>query len=202
MLRISLQTLRARRATLAGAFTAIWLAVSLSCATGLLMAGALGPPGAGRLAAVDAVVRAAPAVTVGRGEDAERLDVVPGPRLPREAVERVAAVPGVARAVGDVAFPAGIWDARGRPLDAGSADRFTGHGWDSAVLTPYGLTAGRAATGAHEIVVDARLPVRPGATVRAVTPAGDALYRVSGMAAARGEGDESQAALFFTPKTA
>ena len=45
MLRISLQTLRARRGTLAGAFVAIWLAVTLACATGLLMAGALGAPG-------------------------------------------------------------------------------------------------------------------------------------------------------------
>jgi hypothetical protein len=35
MLRISWQTLRARRATLAGAFVAIWLAVTLAYATGL-----------------------------------------------------------------------------------------------------------------------------------------------------------------------
>src|SRR3954454_6073252 len=47
MLRISLQTLRARRATLAGAFVAIWLAGTLACATGLLMGAALRPPGAG-----------------------------------------------------------------------------------------------------------------------------------------------------------
>src|ERR671916_62948 len=57
MLRISLQTLRARRATLAGAFIAIWLAVTLASATGLLMAGALGPPRAGRPAAPDAAAR-------------------------------------------------------------------------------------------------------------------------------------------------
>src|SRR5215218_10864031 len=123
MLRISLQTLRARRGSLAGAFVAIWLGVTLACATGLLMAGALGPPGAGRLAAADAVVRADPTVTSGRGEDAEEVDVVPGPRLPRASVERVAAVPGVARAVGDIAFPAGAWDAGGRPLAAEGADR-------------------------------------------------------------------------------
>ena len=118
MLRISLQTLRARRATLAGAFVAIWLAVTLASATGLLMAGALGPPGAGRLAATDAVVRADPTVTIGHGEDAEGLDVIPGPRLPVPTVERAAAVPGVARAVGDVAFPAGAWNAQGQRLDA------------------------------------------------------------------------------------
>ena len=72
MLRISLQTLRARRTTLAGAFAAIWLAVTLAYATGLLMAGALSAPGPGRFAAADAVVRADPTVTVGAGDDAER----------------------------------------------------------------------------------------------------------------------------------
>ena len=82
MLGISLQTLRARRGTLAGAFVAIWLAVTLASAAGLLMAAALAPPGAGRLAAIDAIVRADPTVTIGRGEDAEGIDVVPGPRLP------------------------------------------------------------------------------------------------------------------------
>src|SRR3954467_7485555 len=116
MLRISVQTLRARRATLTGAFVAIWLAVTLASATGLLLAGALGPPGAGRLAATDAVVRADPTITIGHGEDAEVIDVIPAPRLPGEMVERVTAVPGVARAVGDIAFPAGAWNGRGQRL--------------------------------------------------------------------------------------
>src|SRR3954469_22048875 len=100
MLRISLQTLRARRGTLAGAFVAIWLAVTLACATGLLMAGVLGPPGAGRLAVAAAVVRAGPTVTIGHGEDADSVDVVPAPRLPMGTVEDVAAVPGGAPAAG------------------------------------------------------------------------------------------------------
>src|SRR3954454_9918537 len=202
MLRISLQTLRARRGTLAGAFLALWLAVTLASATGLLMAGALGPPGAGRLAGADAVVRADPSVTIGRGEDAERLDVAPGPRLPAAAVERVAAVPGVARAVGDVAFPAGAWDTKGRPLEAERADRLVGHGWDSAALTPYHLTAGRPPGGSRDVVADVRLGTRVGATLRIVTPAGDMRYRVSGLADAGRAGDESQAAVFFAPAVA
>ena len=41
------------------------------------MAGALGAPGSGRLAAADAVVRADPTITIGSGEDG------PGPALPR-----------------------------------------------------------------------------------------------------------------------
>src|SRR5215207_11398950 len=99
MLRISWQTLRARRGSLAGAFIAIFLAVMLACGTGLLMAGALSAPGPGRLAAADAVVRADPTVTVGHGDDAEGVAVVPAPRLPADEVGRVAKLPGVAAAV-------------------------------------------------------------------------------------------------------
>src|SRR3954466_7822653 len=141
MVRIALQTLRARRATMAGAFAAIGLAVTVACAAGLLLAGALGPPGAGRLAAADAVVRADPTISTGHGEDAEHLDVVPGPRLPAGAGEQVAQGAAVARAGGDVAFRAGAWDAHGVSLHAPDADRLIGHGWDSAALTPYRLTA-------------------------------------------------------------
>src|SRR4051812_12321986 len=202
MLRISLQTLRARRGTLAGAFVAIWLAVTLASATGLLMAAALGPPGAGRLAATDAVVRADPALTIGRGEDAERIDVIPGPRVPSTTVERVAAVPGVARAVGDIAFPAGAFNDRGQPVRGERADRLIGHGWDSAALTPYHLTDGRSPSGPRDVVADVRLGTRVGATLRIVSPAGDARFRVSGLADARGAGDDSQAAVFFRPAVA
>src|SRR3954452_25597235 len=139
MLRISLQTLRARRATLTGAFVAIALAVTLAYSTGLLMAGALSAPGPGRLAAADVLLRADPGVTVGHGDNAEKVDVVPAPQVPADAVARAAAVPGVARAVGDVAFAAGAFDAHGRPIDTPGADRLRGHGWPSAVLTPYRL---------------------------------------------------------------
>src|SRR3954452_24068416 len=199
MLRISLQTLRARWGTFAGAFVAIWLGVTLAAATGLLMAAALGPPGAGRLAATDAVVRADPTITVGHGEDAEGIDVIPGPRVASATVARVAAVPGVAHAVGDIAFPAGAWNDRGQPVQA---ERLIGHGWESAALTPYGLTDAGAPRGPRDVVADVRLGTRVGATLRIVTPAGDARYRVSGLADARGAGDERQAAVFFAPAVA
>jgi putative ABC transport system permease protein len=202
MLRISLQTLRARRATLTGAFVAIFLAVTLAYATGLLMAGALGPAGAGRLAAADAVVRADPTVTIGRGADAERVDVIPGPRLPAATVEQVAATPGVARAVGDVAFSAGVWDERGRKLEVAGADRLVGHGWASAALTPYRLTAGHAPRRPSHVVADARLGAGVGEAILVTTPSGEARYRVSGLADARGAGDTSQTALFFSDAVA
>ena len=191
MLRISWQTLRSRRGALTGAFVAIWLAVTLAYATGLLMSGALGAPGPGRFAAADAVVRADPTVRVGD----EPVDVVPAPRLSAAAVARAESIPGVERAVGDVSFPAGVWDAGGRRL---TAERLRGHGWQSAALTPYRLTAGQAPSRPRDVVVDARLGVRAGDTVRVVAPGGDAPYRVSGVAA----GSADEVALFFAPAVA
>ena len=112
-------------------------------------------------------MRADPTVLVG----GERVDVVPAPRLPAAAVERVAAVPGVARAVGHITIP----------TSAGE-----GHGWPS----PYALRSGRAPAGPRDVVADARLGAAVGERLRVVTPAGVATFRVTGTVDARG--------LFFT----
>src|SRR5689334_6572726 len=116
MLRISLQTLRAHRRTLTGAFVAIWLAVTLGYGAGLLMAAAIGAPGPGRFAAADYVVRANPRVPT---VDGDSEDAIPGPRLDASLVNRF---PG---AVGDISFPVG--------------NGLHAHGWSSAALTPYRL---------------------------------------------------------------
>src|SRR3954452_20703882 len=141
MLRIALQTVRARGGSLAGAFAAVLLAVTFAHASGLLMAGALEAPGGGRYSAADAVVRAHPAVPLQTGEDAESVDVVPAPRLAAGRAAEVAAVPGVRRAVADVAFPIGVWRGAGERV---STHDVFGHGWSGAALTPYGLVAGHA----------------------------------------------------------
>ena len=99
------------------------------------------------------------------------------------------------RAVGDVSFAAGVWDAGGRRL---AAERLRGHGWQSAALTPYRLTAGRAPSRPRDVVADTRLGVRVGDTVRVVAPGGDASYRVSGVAV----GSADEVALFFAPAVA
>jgi putative ABC transport system permease protein len=157
MFRIAWQTLRSRRGTLTGAFIATLLAVTFAYATGQLMAGALSAPGPGRFGAADAMVRADPKVTLGKGEDEFDVDAIPGPRLPVAAVARVAAVPGVARAVGGVAFPVGVFDARGRAVGGSDVETPVAHGWPSAALTPYRLRDGHEPSGARELVADARL---------------------------------------------
>src|SRR4051794_39870123 len=197
MLLISWQTLRTRRASLAGAFVAIWLAVTLAYATAQLLAGALGGFGPGRFAAASHVLSANATVTYGHGADAERVPVLPGPRLPAAAVARAAAVPGVERAIGDVTFAAGAWRADGRAL---RAERLRGHGWPSAALTPYRLIAGRPPAGPRDVVADRRLGAAVGETLRVAAPGGEAAYRVVGVAAAAGDALESP--LFFSAAVA
>src|SRR3954468_2782050 len=102
MLRISLQTLRANRGTLAGAFVALWLGVTLAYGAGLLMAGALSAPGPGRFGAADAAVQADPDIPIDEGET---VAVAPAPLLDAALVRRFAG------GVGDISFPIGAFDA-------------------------------------------------------------------------------------------
>ena len=198
MLRIAWQTIRARRASLAGAFVAIWLAVTLATATGMLMAGALQAPGAGRFAAADAVVRADPSIRLAPDESA---DVIPAPPLDAAIADRAERIPGVARAIGDVTFAVGA-RAGGTPLEVGTGERVRGHGFASAALLPYALTAGRAPSGPRQVVADARLGVRPGDTVQVTAPGGETTVRVSGLARAAGGRDGGERPLFFADATA
>src|SRR3954453_4108188 len=133
MLAIARSTLRTRRAAFTGAFIAIARAVALVYAMGQVMTAALTSPGPGRFAAADAVVTAHATVTFGRGEDAEHVPVAPAPRLSAADVARIAAIPGVRSATGDLAFPAVI-----------GATTLEAHGWASAPLTPFDLVSGHA----------------------------------------------------------
>ena len=157
MLAIAVRTIRGRLPSFAGAIVATALAVALVAATGSLMASALAASGAGRFAAVDAVVQANATIMVGAGDAAGGMVTVsPPPRLPAGLVARVGAVDGVRRAVGDLAFPATAFGPSGQLLSAPGADRTEGHGWASAPLTPYILVAGSPPAGAGEVVIDAR----------------------------------------------
>jgi putative ABC transport system permease protein len=198
MIRIAWQTLRSRRATLTGAFIATLLAVTLTYATGQLMAGALDSPGPGRFAAADAVVRADPSVTLGEGEDRFDVDAIPGPRLPLASTALVAGVDGVAHAVGDVASAVGVFDERGRAVSGSGVETTVAHGWPSAELTPYRLSDGRPPATANEIVADARLEVPVGASLDVVAAAGERRYRVTGVVDARAARGNGQAAVFAT----
>src|SRR3954451_14304869 len=137
MLRLALLSGRGRLGTFTGALVALTASAVLVMAGGMTLEGALrAHPPIERYAATSAVVTGQQIV----GAD---HDVVLGERarVSSSLTARIAAVPGVRAAIADVSVPTRL----GRRASAA-------HGWPSAALTPYGLTAGRAPTQADEVV--------------------------------------------------
>jgi putative ABC transport system permease protein len=149
MLRLALLSARGRLGTFTGAL------VALIASSALVMAGAMPfesalrtHPPVERYAATAAVVTGQQ--TVGPDHD---VPLGERARVSSALAARLAAVPGVRAAIGDVSVPAALG---GRATVA--------HGWDSAALTPYTLTAGRAPAGPDEVVTGYRAKL--GARVR------------------------------------
>src|SRR4051794_2324653 len=133
MLRLALLSGRGRLSTFTGAL------IALIASSALVMAGAM--PFEAALRAHPPVERyaAAAAVVTGQQIVGSDHDVPLGERARVDSglVARVAAVRGVRAAIADVAAPTRIGVA---------------HGWSSAALTPYKLSAGRAPARAGEVV--------------------------------------------------
>src|SRR3954452_17761938 len=137
MLRLALLSGRGRRGTFAGALVALTAAAVLTTAWGMQLESVLrGHPPVARYAGAAAVV-------TGQQEVGADHDVFLSERarVPSALVARIAAVPGVRAAIADVSVPARI------------GNRTTvAHGWGSAALTPYHLSAGRPPAGPDEVV--------------------------------------------------
>ena len=141
MLRLALLSARGRLGTFTGAL------VALIASSALVMAGAMPfesalrtHPPVERYAATAAVVTGQQ--TVGADHD---VPLGERARVSSALTARLAAVPGVRAAIADVSAPARLG---GRATVA--------HGWGSAALTPYVLTAGRAPAGPDEVVTGYR----------------------------------------------
>src|SRR3954471_7291787 len=137
MLRLALLSGRGRLATFTGALVALFAASVLTTAGGMQLESVLrGHPPVERYAAASAVVTGQQIV----GAD---HDVALGERarVSSALVARIGAVPGVRSAIADVSVPARL----------GGRDTVA-HGWSSAVLTPYVLSAGRPPAGPREVV--------------------------------------------------
>src|SRR5215216_5586253 len=168
MLRVALLSGRGRLATFAGAL------VALTASSALVMAG--GMPFEAALRTQPPVERYAAAAAVVTGQQVVGTDddVVLGERARVDAAlaARLAAVPGVRAAIADVSAPARLG---GRATVA--------HGWTSAALTPYVLSAGRAPAGPDEVVTGYRaalgqkLPLVATEAARTVTVVGVARPR-------------------------
>ncbi|MFI9008150.1 ABC transporter permease [Actinosynnema sp. NPDC053489] len=198
MRSIAWQMVKAHRLGFVGAFIAILCGTAVVAACGVLMESGLrsGVP-TERYAAASVVVGGEQVVQPEGAPFLEAQPVGAVPTIPAALVAEVAAVPGVASAVGESTF-----DARAVAPD-GSVVQVLGHNWDAAALTPFELRQGRAPAGPGEVVLDADLARRTGAGVGArlgvMTTSTPAAYEVVGIAAPAGkDGLVKQSGLYFT----
>lgn len=201
MLRYALRTVRDRKGGFLGALLALMCAAALVTACGtLLETGLRGPIVTERYAATPLVVSADQNVhrtTVkhkGNGKTKVKHKAKPVAErawLPAATADRIRSLAGVRAVVPELTFLAE--PLPGPSTRGGGADKPSyGHAWESAPLTPFALTEGRAPTSADDVVIDRGLAERAGLTT------GDRLtvqstqaprtYRVSGIATPEGGG--------------
>ncbi|MCX5209023.1 ABC transporter permease [Kitasatospora sp. NBC_00240] len=187
-------SVRSRPASFVGSLVALLLGAAVITACGTLLQTGLTahlPPvrhaGTPVLVAADPQAR----VTVGRGEDRETVST----SLPERArvdtalAAEIAARPGVAAAVPDIAFP--LQEVRtGHPDRDAALPPLTGRGYAATAITGGGaavLAEGRA-PGAGEIALDAATAraaqLAPGDRLTLAAPGGSGGYRISGLTAA------------------
>jgi putative ABC transport system permease protein len=190
MLRLALQTMRARRHGFVGAFVALSFAVALVTACGILMeSGMRAAAPVQRYAAVPVVVAANQTIPVQLGEQEQSVESFLLPeraRIPVALAQRVAAVDGVRTVIADRSIPMTVATADGQLLSGPDGGPVVGHGWSGAALTPYSLAAGRTPSIPDEVVLDATLAARSdigvGTQVRITSTNGPSGYTVVGLA--------------------
>src|SRR4051794_16443056 len=180
MLRLAILSGRGRLATFTGAL------VALTASSALVMAGAMPLEAALRTHPPVERYAGAAAVVTGQQIVGADHDVPLGERARVDSAlaARLAAVPGVRSAIADVSAPASLG---GRATVA--------HGWSSAPLTPYVLSAGRAPARSDEVVTG--YPAALGAKVRVASTEASRSVTVVGVARPR-HPVRRQAAIFLT----
>jgi putative ABC transport system permease protein len=161
VLRLATLSARGRLGAFTGALVALFAAAVLSMAWGMQLESIL------RTHAPVERYAGAAAVVTGQQDAGQDVPLGELARVSSALAARLAAVPGVRAAVGDVSVPAQLG---GRAVSA--------HGWSSAALTPYVLIAGRPPVRPDEVVtgypaaLGARLPLEAAGPVRTVTVVG------------------------------
>jgi putative ABC transport system permease protein len=194
MLGLAAQMLRFRKGSFVATFVALAAGVMILMTCGLLVESGLRYQGVPqRYAATTAIVAHRDITVTGPemfGEtESATVSLPEGGRVPESLVTAIAAVPGVAEAVGDHSIAI-------TPMASGTPA--TGHGWQSAALAPYRLSSGTQPRADGEIAIDARLAaggkLAPGDSTAIVVGGTARTFRVSGVVGATGP----QAAVFFT----
>ncbi|MFI5690475.1 ABC transporter permease [Kribbella sp. NPDC051586] len=203
-LRLAAATTRKRLGAFAGTFLTALLAIALLAGGGLLLFSVLTAGTAqSRFGAAAAMVSGERSVVLSTTKDkkdkvkvkTKSEQLTGAPVLPAELTATVAGIPGTAHAVADFAFPVAL-ESAGRPLHAPQRGSVVAHGWQSAQLAPYSLTAGTA-PGPGEVVVEKSLAagLRLGQQIHLSDRTGERDLRLAGVAAAATE-VPGQAAVF------
>ncbi|TYP86879.1 FtsX-like permease family protein [Blastococcus xanthinilyticus] len=180
---LAVRMTRSRLAALVAVVCAVLGGAAIVTGTGVLAeSGLRSELPAGRLAGADVLVSADQTV-----RQAEDLPVALPERVgvPADLADRLAGIPGVVAAAGDLAFPAAVLTAGG---DVVAADdpAAAGHGWSSLQLLPDRQVEGSPPTGPGEVAVDPALAAAaglgPGDTTRVVAAGRTAEYRVTAVA--------------------
>jgi putative ABC transport system permease protein len=166
MLRLAVLSSSGRLGAFTGALVALFAAAVLSMAWGMQLESIL------RTHAPVERYAAAAAVVTGQQQVGKDVLLSERARVSSALAARLAAVPGVQAAVSDVSVPGQL-----------GGQAVVAHGWASAALTPYVLTAGRAPARPGEVVtgypatLGARLPLAAAGPVRTVIVVGVARPR-------------------------
>jgi putative ABC transport system permease protein len=183
-------SVRFRPASFAGTFIALLFAATVVMACGTLLQTGLTayvPPV--RYAHVPVVVAADSQAHIvtghGDGRDSDSEPLTDQPRLATALAGRIAARPGVAAAVPDIAFP----------VQSAHLPQLTGRDWSARLIDDPGAGRGASSGPAHgpgsgQVVLDASTAraghVSVGDTVTLTAPGRTAAYRVSALTAAGG----------------
>ncbi len=206
MMRLALQTIRAKKARFVLTAVAVMLGVAFVAGTLVLtdtIAKAYDGIAATKYAGTDVVVRSDHRVV-----DAD-TNVTTRGSISASVLDRVRGVEGVASADGAIEGSARLVGRDGELLDPGQDQALPiALAWHSTgALNPLRLVSGHAPRAADEIVID-RASARagtfaPGDTVRVLTGSGSAQYQVAGVATYGTADDAGGAAVVaFTPATA
>ena len=154
MLRLAALSARGRLGAFTGALVALFAAAVLSMAWGMQLESIL------RTHAPVERYAGAAAVVTGQQEVGQNVLLGERARVSSALAARLAAVPGVRAAIGDVSVPAQFG---GRAVAA--------HGWSSAALTPYVLVTGRPPVRPDEVVTGYPAALGARLTLAATEPA-------------------------------
>ena len=102
-------------------------------------------------------MQAATTVAGSEGEGDVSVSLGERARLSGSEADRIRELPGIAAVVADRSVYAPVVDRHGRLLKGANGSPSVGHGWESAVLTPYALSEGGPPARRSDVVIDAHL---------------------------------------------